>query len=76
MVCNALARVFMGKEKEKEKNTGIWMDYEFIFDDKIGTYRWEGKPVFFSSMLSGQRALDKGSLERLQWHVKRTLQEI
>jgi hypothetical protein len=73
MVCNALARVFMGKEKDKEKNTGIWMDYEFIFDDKIGTHRWEGNPVFFSSMLSGQRALDKGSLERLEWQVKKAL---
>lgn len=24
-------------------------------------------PVFFSSMLSGQRALDRGSYERLKW---------
>ncbi len=26
-------------------------------------------PIFFSSMLSGQRALDTGSYERLRWHV-------
>lgn len=28
-------------------------------------------PTFFSSMLSGQRALDTGSYERLKWHVRR-----
>jgi hypothetical protein len=27
-------------------------------------------PIFFSSMLSGQRALDTGSYERLRWHIK------
>lgn len=26
-------------------------------------------PIFFSSMLNGQRALDTGSYERLRWHV-------
>lgn len=30
----------------------------------------EGTPVFFSSMLTGQRALDLGSLERLEWHIR------
>lgn len=29
-------------------------------------------PIFFSSMLSGQRALDKGSYERLRWHVRQS----
>jgi hypothetical protein len=33
-------------------------------------------PIFFSGMLSGQRALDKHSRERLIWHVKRTLSSI
>lgn len=27
-------------------------------------------PIFFSGMLSGQRALDTGSFERLSWHVR------
>ena len=27
-------------------------------------------PVFFSSMLSGQRALDRYSVDRLTWHIK------
>ncbi|TPJ58658.1 hypothetical protein [Mesorhizobium sp. B2-6-1] len=45
------------------------------FDDKVGFHRLEmdSKPtaVFFSSMLTGQRALDTGSLERLRWHVRK-----
>ena len=35
---------------------------------KIGAK--ENVPVFFSGMLSGQRALDLGSYERLKWHMK------
>lgn len=30
-------------------------------------------PIFFSSMLTGQRALDNGSYERLKWHIKKAL---
>ena len=50
--------------------------FDFCFDEEIGTYRivndssLEGTPVFFSSMLTGQRALDLGSLERLEWHIR------
>ncbi|HLC54035.1 MAG TPA: hypothetical protein VJK07_00205 [Candidatus Nanoarchaeia archaeon] len=32
-------------------------------------------PIFFSGMLTGQRALDKGSFERLVWHIKRALNQ-
>lgn len=45
------------------------------FDDKIGTHRiinsidLENTPVFFTSMLTGQRALDNGSYDRLVWHI-------
>ena len=50
---------------------------KIIFDDKIGTYKItlneKSVPVFFSSMLTGQRALDKGSFERLKWHVKNVI---
>ena len=39
----------------------------------LGTYIMNLKnkkvPVFFSSMLSGQGAIDKGSFERLKWHI-------
>lgn len=48
------------------------------FDEKIGTYlvqlNGHRVPVFFSSMLSGQRALDKGSFERLKWHVRMVME--
>lgn len=47
------------------------------FESKLGTYTVALKskrvPIFFSSMLSGQRALDKGSFERLKWHAQHAL---
>ncbi len=45
------------------------------FDDKIGTHRivnnihLDNTPIFFTSMLTGQRALDNGSYDRLVWHI-------
>lgn len=30
-------------------------------------------PVFFTSMLTGQRALDNGSYKRLKWHIREAL---
>lgn len=71
IVSNALARTFIGFDKNGEHNK--WLDYEFVFDYEIGTYRWDNIPVFFSSMLTGQRALDNGSYERLKWQIRRTL---
>ena len=32
-------------------------------------------PVFFTSMLTGQRALDNHSFERLCWHIKKVLED-
>lgn len=50
-------------------------DGSLTFDEGVGFHRleMEGKntAVFFSSMLSGQRALDTGSMERLRWHVRK-----
>jgi hypothetical protein len=45
-------------------------------DDRFGTPFSEklGAPVFYSSMLTGQRALDNGSFERLKWSVKNATQ--
>jgi len=77
VVCNAKAREFLGKNTTKQK----WMNYNFKFDDHLGTYRIDNAesnlnstPVFFSSMLSGARALDIGSKERLVWQIKRVLE--
>lgn len=43
------------------------------FDNHIGTYRWEGIPIFFSAPFTGPNALDKDSLHRLQWHIRTVL---
>jgi hypothetical protein len=50
---------------------------DFAMDDETGFY-WStinGRraPFFFSGMLTGQRAIDNHSLERLIWHVRRAL---
>jgi hypothetical protein len=63
IVPNAFASGILRKE---------WHD-SLRFDDDKG-FHWlelngSSIPIFFSSMLSGQRALDTGSYERLRWHV-------
>lgn len=75
VVSNTKARLFMGFEKKD--GVKVWMDYDFEFDEAIGTHRittegstLKGVPVFFTSMLTGQRAIDNGSFERLVWHIK------
>lgn len=75
VVCNTKARQFLGRDKTNELN--VWMGHDFVSDEAIGTDRvctpWsglKGVPVFFTSMLTGQRALDKGSYDRLIWHIK------
>lgn len=58
-------------------SSGIIREYfkdRLSFDEERG-FHWlklDGTrvPIFFSSMLSGQRALDTGSYERLKWHVR------
>ena len=80
IVSNALARLFFGKDFNKYgNNENKWMGYEFIFDTKIGTDKiisissLDNTPVFFTSMLSGQRAIDNGSKDRLIWHLNEIL---
>lgn len=82
VVSNSLASEFFGKRKQKHFNFAkIWLgfdlDFEKDFDNEIGTYKIQiaGKciPIIFSSMLSGQRALDLGSFERLKWQIKKIL---
>jgi hypothetical protein len=82
VVSNALARTFTGKERGINNNSeeyGVWMDFKFKFDKTLGTdvitepEELKGVPVFFSSMLSGSGTLDKGSRERLIWHIDRAL---
>lgn len=53
--------------------------FETPFDENIGTHKivnnnlLEGTAVFYTSMLTGQRALDNGSYKRLVWHIKKIL---
>lgn len=74
---NALIRTFLGMKRKVDKKTqievGIWLGdwIKFEFDKTIGTYtvnepkELKGTKIFFTSMLSGQRALDLGTRERL-----------
>lgn len=71
VVSNALARDLFGCDYEE----GMQFDYEF--DEQIGTHLIKSKsrdlnntPIFFTSMLTGSRALDNGSYRRLIWHIK------
>jgi hypothetical protein len=68
IVNNTLSRKFLGKDKVNNNN--VWMDLDFVWDKKIGTYRYKNIPFYFTSMLTGQRALDLGSYERLIWQIK------
>lgn len=79
LVSNAFASELFGKKKVKHQVFDkIWkgysLDFNTDFDESIGTYTIElnGKPtpIIFSGMLSGQRALDNGSFERLKWQMK------
>ena len=75
IVSNTKARHFMGFEKNKDQTQGVWMGFDFEFDENIGTHKivnnleLKNTPVFFTSMLTGQRAIDNGSFERLKWHI-------
>lgn len=74
VVCNALARDVLNYPNDNGLPLGF--EYKYEFRNKLGTpvIISEGPlketPVFFSSMLSGQRALDRGSFERLSWHIQ------
>ena len=83
VVSNTAARRFLGRDKyeKKGKEFGAWMGYDFEFDNNLGTDKIINNSkinpyVFFSSMLSGQRALDKGSKQRLIWHIDSVLNKI
>ena len=71
VVNNADVRTFLGFNKTGDKN--VWLGYDFVFDNAIGTYYWNRKPVFFTNLFKGQRTFDKGSFERLKWHVRHAL---
>lgn len=50
-----------------------WLRGNLIFDNQIGTPRWEGIPVFFSAPLSWPNALGNDAYARLKWHIRTVL---
>ncbi len=81
VVSNTMARLFMGFEKNEITLENSWMGFDFEFDEDLGTHKiintkLAGTPVFFTSMLTGQRALDNGSFKRLTWHIKLVLNKL
>jgi hypothetical protein len=61
-----------------EENSNAWQVFKTKFSKEIGTHiitegKLENTPVFFTSMLSGQRAMDVGSRQRLDWHIRMIL---
>lgn len=77
VVSNAYLRRFFNKENESNAADEFTI-FKTYFSNEIGTHiisddSVKKTPVFFTSMLSGQRALDIGSRERLEWHIKKLL---
>lgn len=76
IVANTLCRYFLGFEKTAKNH--IWMNFDFDFNENLGTHyilNQNKTPVFFTSILSGKSALDKGSFRRLQWHISFVLKQ-
>lgn len=85
VVSNTMAKELLGRNRGKHEKTqeesGVWMGLNFEFNEATGTDKiinsgkLDGTHVFFTSMLSGQRALDNGSRERLVWHINEVLKK-
>jgi hypothetical protein len=71
VVNNTLARKLLGQyHMEKPMNESThWIGYDFVWNEDFGTYVYKNNAFFFTSMLTGQRALDNGSYKRLIWHI-------
>lgn len=77
VVVNALAsRIFKGEYPDLQSN----VPFNIQFNEQSGCYLTEigGKtiPTLLSSMLSGQRALDIFSRERLRWHLQKIIKDV
>lgn len=70
VVNNALVRRILFQDLKQKKKTNIWTKTDFVWNENIGTYNFKKIPFYFTSMLTGQRALDNGSLERLIWQIE------
>lgn len=71
VVNNTLARDLLGQYHTQKPSTksNHWIGYDFVWDEGFGTYIYKNNVFFFTSMLTGQRALDNGSYQRLIWQI-------
>ena len=82
IVCNTLVRDILLNKTVIKSCVSFSQDAKSIYsklsvpiNEKYGTpiinklAGQEDIPIFFTSMLSGQRALDLGSFDRLIWHI-------
>ncbi|PCJ65564.1 MAG: hypothetical protein COA58_09140 [Bacteroidetes bacterium] len=71
VVTNTFARNLLGlyRKENEPKRSEHWIGYDFVWNEDIGTYMYKNNPFFLSGMLTGQRALDNGSYERLIWQI-------
>ena len=84
VVPNLLARELLSRNKKElagGRIVGEWMDCEFEFDNKLGTDKMidggvlNNTPIFFTGMMTGQRAVDRGTFQRLVWHIESILEK-
>lgn len=77
VVTNTLAKKLLIRKPDADT---VGMGYDLVFNPSSCTYfisnpesPLRGIPILFSGMLTGQRALDNGSFDRLKWHVNLVL---
>jgi hypothetical protein len=70
VVSNALASRIIRKRVKIDESSFKENGFDLLCLENVKV------PIFFSGMLSGQRALDLGSLRRLKWHIGKALQYV
>lgn len=75
VVENAFARDFLKNTRLSNEQYNLTPEDGVAPDTGYQTVEIaEETPIFFSGMLSGQRALDIGSRQRLEWHITQSLE--
>ena len=67
-----VANAFASKIAKWEFNLGTLDQHGLMWANISG----KGVPLFLSGMLTGQRALDRGSRDRLEWHLRHAMKLI
>ncbi len=73
VVINALASKILKQQYEDKNQLSKFDEVKGFCTVKLNN---KDMPIFFSGMLTGQRALDIGSYERLKWHIRSALQNV